>query len=810
MRFRQASDQVLHDIRFAVRVFGKSRGFAAAAVLTLALGIGLSTAVFTVADALLIRRLPVRDQDRIVVLWGEGHGRADWPLSLREAREFARRTHALEAVAFVSYYGATDKPIREGDHVSRVRQALVSGDFFDVLGVHPALGRALRPADDVPGAAHAIVLSYSAWQRRFGGDPRILGRRLLTHDDGTTFTVVGVMPQGFDYPAGTDYWAAGTATARQGNALYNDLHVVARLKPGATVSNARGDMTAFLGRPEAPSWEHDFRGAVHTLPQLVLGDTKPALLVFAAAAALLLLITCINVANLLLVRGLARAREIAVRTALGGSRGRIVAQLLTESAVLAVAGGALGVAVATAAAQGFVAFAPPGVPRLDEVHLNAAALLGAVTITAAAMLVFAVAPAAVASRVDPQRVLRADARQSASRRSRLVSETLVAGQVALALLVLSAAGLIARSLVNLEGAKLSFDPSHLLIGELSVPFNAFNTEAGQRALLDQLLPRLAGIPGVAAVSPVVAVPFSGSHGWDGALFAAGQSSEEIASNPMLNMDRVAPTYFATFGIPIVRGRGLADSDREGTPAVVVISETAARHFWPGGDPIGKRLFMGSKAVDTLTVVGVVPDTRYRDLRDARPSIYFPLHQASFLPVPMALAIRASGEPAALVPAIRRVLEETAPGVDLASAAPFDAFLAVPLAQPRLNAFLLAMFAGAAMVLAAVGVFGVVATMVRQRTREFGIRMALGADARDVRRLVVRRGLAIAAPGVAAGLVGALLANHLLTAMLYDVSPTDAPTLAAVSGLLLTVALAASLIPARATTRIDPIAALRAD
>ncbi len=799
-------DTLLQNIRVGLRSLRRIPGFAAIAILTLALGIGLSTAVFTVADALLLRRLPVRDQDRLVVLGSETRTGTRWAIGLDEAREFARRTRSLEQVAFFSYYGALAKPIREGDHVTRLRRSQVSGEFFGVLGVKPALGRALRPSDDVIGAAPVVVLSHAAWQRRFGGDGSVLGRQILTHDDDMEYTIVGVMPQGFDYPRGTDFWAPVVASTGASGVPYIALEAIGRLTPGATDVSARDELTAFLGRAEAPSWQRNLHGAVHGLPQLILGDTKPALLAFAAAAGLLLLITCINVANLLLVSGLARSREMAVRSALGGSQTRIVAQLMTESVLLATVGGALGVAVAGLAVRSFVAFAPAGVPRLDEVHLNATALAAAVAITAFAVLVFGLAPAVATSRVDLQQVLRSDMRQSASRRSRLVTEVLVAGQIALALFVLSSAGLIARSLMKLEGANLSFSPSHLLIGELALPVDQFGSEAKQLALLERLLPRLAAIPGVQAVSPVVAVPFS--QGWTGALSAEGQSVAEVAVNPMLNVEVVTPNYFTTFGIPILRGRGFADTDRAGAPAVVVISKRVARHFWPGGDAIGRRVLMGKE--DTLTVVGVVPDTRYRDLREARPSIYFPLRQSFFGFVPTVLAIRTKAAPAEAVPAIRRVISETEPDVDLASAAPFDAFFAAPLAQPRLNALLLAVFALAGVALAAVGLFGVMATMVRRRTRELGIRMALGATAGNVRRMVMHRGLAIATAGTLAGLLGSLAANRLLVAMLYEVSPTDGVTLAAVAALLLGVATIATFIPARSSTRIDPAIALRAE
>ena len=802
---------LLPDIRVGIRSLRRTPGFALTAILTLALGIGLATAVFTVADALLLRRLPVQEQDRLVVLWGRMPERDfAYPLGFDDAREFARRSRSLERVATFASWGAAPLPIRDADQISRLRRALVSGEFFNVLGVRPELGRALRPEDDVYGAAPVIVLSYAAWQRRFGGDSHVLGRQLVMYEDGVPYTIVGVMPQGLDYPRGTDFWTPVAASIAPKGLPFISLHVIGRLAPRATVTHARAEMTAFFGRAEALPWQRDLRGVVHTLPRLVLGDVLPALFVLAAASGLLLLITCINVASLLLVRGVGRFREIAVRSALGAGRGRLIVQLLIENGILAVAGSVLGIAVAAAAVQSFIAFAPAGVPRLDEIQLNATALAGAAAIAGLAMLLFGLAPAVMTSRVELERALRSDTRQSGSRRSRLATEGLVAGQVALALVVLSAAGLIAKSLLKLQRAELALEPSSLLIGELAVRYDQHDNAAKQRALLERLLPELRAIPGVRGVSPVVAIPFSGSAGWDGRPAAEGQSPEAVAANPMLNMDVVAPDYFKTLGVAVLRGRAFTDADREGAPAVVVVSQSAARHYWPGRDPIGRRLRMGAELERTLTVIGVVPDTRYRDLREARPSVYFPLRQSFFPFAPMALAIRTSGPPAEQVPAIRRVISETAPGVALTSAVSFETYLDGPLAQPRLNALLLAVFAGAAVVLAAVGLFGAMATMVRQRTRELGVRMALGANAGDLRRMVMGRGLTIAAIGSALGLIVALLVNRLLLGLLYDVTPTDPATLSAVTGFLIAVAAAASLIPARATTRIDPVVALRAE
>ena len=801
----------MNDLRFAFRSLRRTPGFVLTAILTLALGIGLASAVFTVADALLLRRLPIRDQDRVVVLWGERRDQAyTYPLGINDARAFERGSRSLERVASFAYEGSWPTPIRDGDQIYRLHGALVSGEFFDVLGAQPVLGRLLRPADDVWGAAPVVVLSYGAWQWRFGGDPHILGRQIVTYTDNVTHTIVGVMPQGLEYPRGTEVWAPIMRAIPPKSLSFGAVYLIGRLASGRGPVDARDELTAFYARPEGSPWERNTHGVVHSLARLVLGDTKPALLVFSAAAGLLLLITCTNVANLLLVRGFGRVREIAVRSALGAGRGHVVRQLLTENALLAAAGGALGIAVAAAAVRLFVAFAPRGLPRLVEIQVNAAALAGAVGITGIAMLIFALAPAIIASRVELEQVLRSDSRQSASRHSRLATETLVAGQIALALLVLSAAGLIARSLINLERTDLSFESSNLLIADLTLRGDVYDDARKQYAMLERLLPHLAAVPGVLAVSPAVADPFSGNGGWDGRPAAEGQTPEQAAANPVLNMEVATPDYFRTLAVPIVRGRGFTDADRAGAPGVVIVSQSTARHYWPGADPIGKRLRMGGKLEEVFTVVGVVPDTRYRDLRDARPSIYFPLRQSFFPFAPWTLAIRTTGSRADVVPPIRRVISETAPGVALVSAAPFGAFLAGPLAQPRLNALLLAVFAGAAVTLAAVGLFGAMATMVRQRTRELGVRMALGASGSRLRVMVMRRGLTIAGVGSALGLVGALLANRLLAALLYEVTPTDLVTLTAVTAFLIGIAALASLMPARSATRIDAVIALRAE
>jgi putative ABC transport system permease protein len=800
-------DSLWRTVRVGFRSLRRTPGFSVTAVLTLAIGIGLSTAVFTVAEALLIRRFPVADQDRIVLLWGEtADGRfKNFPLDYTDVRRFVGASRSLQRAAYLQFEQTWPTTFRDGDRISTLRQSLVSGDFFSVLGARPALGRALTPDDDLAGAAPVAVLSWTAWQRQFGGDRGVLGKRLTLHGSRVAFSIVGVMPQGLDYPRGVDFWAPIVPSTAPTALPLMAYDVIGRLAPGATPATARTEISSFF-RASGDAFMREVRGVVHTLPSLIIGDTRPAVIVFAAAVALLLLITCVNVATLLLVRGLGRAREIAVRTALGATRPQLVKQLLIENVVLALAGGAVGVALAFAVVRVFVAVAPPDLPRLDEIHVSSTALLGAVSITALALVVFAIAPAVLTSRVALVRMLRSGVRETASRRSRLTTESLVAAQLALAVVVLSAAGLIGRTLLELQRADLALDSSRLLVASLAIS-DQYGSVARQTAMLEAVDARLKVTPGVTELSPVVAVPFT--RGWDGRPKAEGQSEQDAATNPMLNMEVVGDRYFDALGTPVLRGRTFTAADRQGASPVVMLSESAARAYWPTGDPIGKRL-VGFEKDQFLTVVGVVPDTRFRDLRDPRATIYFPLRQSTFPFVPLSLVIRTTGDPASVVPSVRRAVEEAAPGVLVSNAAPFETFLTQPLAQPRLNALLLGVFAGAAVALAAIGLFGVMMTMVRQRTRELGVRMALGATAADLRSLVMGRGLLIAASGAAAGLIGALATNRLLSAMLYEVSPTDALTLTLVAGLLLCVAAVATLIPARSSTRIDPVVALRAD
>jgi predicted permease len=564
-------------------------------------------------------------------------------------------------------------------------------------------------------------------------------------------------------------------------------------------------MTRFFESTKAASWR--VTGVARSLTEDVVGNVGPAVLAFGAAAALLLLITCINVANLLLVRGLARIRELAVRAALGASRARLIAQLLIESGILAVAGGTCGALLAAAAVKGFVALAPADTPRLDEIHVGTPMLLGAIAVTTLAMLLFAVAPSIAASRAQAQAILRATpARSSGGRGFRRAAQMLVVGQIALAMLVLCVAGLVGRTLVSLERVPVAFDPARLLVVELALPKSDMGDAARQRTLVTQLSASIARIRGVRSVAPVYTTPFAAAGGVFGRIPAEGQTKDEQSRNPAVDYELASPTYFGAFGIPLLSGRAFTNDDREGSPSVAIVSVALARRYWPNESAIGKRLVRGPD--DRLTVVGVVGDTHYRDLRNPRPTLYLPLGQSPFPFSPTTLVVATDGRPATVVPTLQRLVADAAPGVAVASAMPLDAYLGGALAQPRMNALLLSLFAGASLALAAVGLFGVMATSVRLRSHELSIRLALGAAPAELRVAVLRHAFTIVTWGLGAGLVASLATTRVLRALLFGVSPTDVLTLGTAGALLLVVAFVAAYVPAVRAERMDPAAALR--
>lgn len=802
------------QLRFATRSLTRARGFAATASLTLALGIGLSTAVFSVANAILLRDLPVQDQNRVVLLWGETRDSkfSNFPLDLDGVREFQRGTRTLTDVAFFEFRGATPAPISFRDRARPTQLALVSGNFFDVLGASPALGRALRVEDDVAGAAPVVVLSHRAWRQHFGGDSGVVGQLATVIATGRSHRIVGVMPQGLEYPRGTDFWAPAIAYASAGGFLdMLSYDLVGRLRPSASPGQARTELTELFQRPlpgAAPAYGN-VRGVVHPLADEIFGDTKAAIVVVAMAAALLVLITCVNVANLQLVRALTRVREFAVRAAIGAGHARLVAQSLVESAILSLVGGLVGVALAVATVRAFVALAPAGMPRLDEVGVDPSALLASLAITTFTVLVAGVGPAIFNARVDAREVLHGGARTTRGSRTRLIAEGLVVAQIALAAVGVTAAALMTRSLVKLHRVDLSFAPEQLIVANLELRLDKLAGRARQERAVDAALARALSLPGVVAGAPTLAVPFSAAAGLiDGRLALPGQSAQEAASNPVLNLELASPDYFDVLGTPLLRGRAFTDADRDGTTPVIIVGTGVAQHFWPDADPIGQRLAMPGR---DLTVVGLVPDTRYRNLLEPRLTVYFPVKQSPFPVVASTLLIRTTAASSqSVISALRREITETEPSVSVINAATLDALLDQPLAQPRLNTAVIALFAVSALSLAIIGLFAVIATLVRQRTREIGIRMALGATSGHVRSMVMARGIGIATMGAVIGIGAAVMTNRLLATLLFDVTTTDPLTLGLVGLLIVVVAAAASFVPARWSTRIDPIIALRSE
>jgi len=745
------------------------------------------------------------------------------PVSRRQLATYRRETRTLSAVAGVGWDGPWSWYVRDPADSRRaiiLRSSVVTANLFDVLGVKPVVGRTLLPNDDVLGAPKVLVISHELWRREYGEDPAVLGKQLVDQYSGAPYTIVGVMPEGLAFERGADLWRPLNAqfpirADSDFDSLFGMVRVVGRLAPGVALGAARDEFAAFLRRDMAvrnPTLTGRLGAVANPLGDEVVGDVRAALRIVAAAVGLLLLITCVNVASLMLIRASGRISELAVRASLGATRARIVRQLVIEGTVLAAAGGAAGIVVAFGALRILVGIAPAQLPRISNVRLEGQTLAAAIVISLITVVVFALGPALSVSSGDLFSFVRSGARSlTGSRRARRGRNSLVVVQFALTLVVLAGAGLLARSLEHMQRLDLGFDESRLALVEVRFAENGRYTPRAISDVIDRLRVRLAALPGVSSVAAAIQTPFD-AGGIDGWVSAEGESSSQHTGDPFVDLEFVTPNFFRALGVRILAGRSFEDADVASTTPVVVISKSVADHYWPGQPAVGKRLhcFGGD---ELCPVVGVAGDTHYRDLVKPHLTVYRLSRQAPdpvFAPRVLLVGATGRGDPSQLLPSIRSAIATAEPEVTIGRAEPVKNLLRTPLAQPRFNAALVAVFAAVALILASIGIFGVLAFHVAQRTREIGIRHALGATPSELGRMMLGEGMGLAAIGVAAGLLVSLLATRSLRALLFDVAPTDPVALLGAAVLLLSCALAGVAIPARHAARVDPSSALRAE
>jgi putative ABC transport system permease protein len=814
------------DVRFGLRTLRKRPGFTLVAVLTLALGIGANSAIFSVVNAVVLRPLPYAAPERLVALWGNLNqkGFEEVELSAPEFADFrARGAHVFEDAA--AYYEGGFNMTGAGEP-ERVRGVYATAGLFSTLGVAPLKGRAYTAEEDRPGSNDVVVISHSLWRRRFNSDPAVAGKSVML--DGRACTVVGVMPADFRFPDNdTDIWKPAAFDAdllSPNNRGSHFMSAVARLKPGFDAGRA-GEEVAALARAQGEenpnSYPRGFGASIRPLAEEVVGrSVRTSLFVMLGAVGLVLLIACANVANLLLARAASRRKEVAVRTALGAGRARIMRQLMTESVLLSLAGGAAGLVLALWGVDLLVALAPEGTPRVGEVGLDARVVAFTFGVSLLTGVVFGLAPALHASKVDLNESLKEGGRGSGEGAGRgSLRGLLVVGEFALALVLLAGAGLLVKSFSRVLGESPGFDARGVLTMRLVLPQTKYRSYEEHRAFYSNLFGRLRALPGVEAVGANNLLPLNGNGG-SRTFLIEGRPVPPGQPKPEEQLRFVTPGYFASLRVPVLRGRDFDERDVQSAPRVAVVTRAMAERHWPGEEAVGKRIAYAGIArgqeqrPEWIEVVGVVGDVRHRGLDlESKPEIYVPVYQPLFSnrPVPplsLYVAVRTSGDAGALAASVRREVAAVDPEQPVANVRTMEERLAESVAQRRFNMTLLGIFACVALVLAGVGVYGVMAYAVARRTHEIGIRVALGARRGDVLRLVLRQGMWLALAGVAAGLVGAYAATRLMSGLLYGVSPTDPLTFAGVAALLAAVGLLACLVPARRATKVDPMVALR--
>ncbi|HEY9285305.1 MAG TPA: ABC transporter permease [Pyrinomonadaceae bacterium] len=811
---------LLQDLRYGVRMLAKKPGFTAVAVVTLALGIGANSAIFSVVNGLLLRPLPYRDSERLAIIWSHSPGAnvvQDWP-SPGQYAAIKEQAASFEEIAIAR---GTSMNLAGQASAERVGIVQVSSNLFGVLGVRPALGRAFLPEEDAPGRPPAAILSHGLWQRRFGGDPNVINQTVTLN--GQQGTVVGVMPA--DFSLGYDVMPTVGAVqqpdlllplpldeerrAAQGDENYN---LLGRLKPGATVAQAQAELDLAVRRleqqfPATYPPDRRFSFSVRPLLEQVVGDVRPALLVLLGAVGCVLLIACANVANLLLARATVREREMAIRAAMGAGRLRVVRQLLTESVVLSCAGGALGLLVAFWGLDALRALDPGNIPRLQNVGMDARVLAFTFAVSMLTGVLFGLAPALRGSKINLNETLKEGGRGTVGGGHRRLRNALVVSEVALSLVLLVGAGLLIRSFGRVQKVEPGFVPQGVLSMRLS---SAGTSYAGERSLTfyEELLGRVRALPGVEAAGTASILPLGGGIGW-GSITIEGYVPTTGQSQIQADQRTASEGYFEAMKVPLVAGRFFGAHDTKESAPVAIVDEHMARTYWPGADPVGKRIKRGGADGDApwLTVVGVVASVKQYALdADSRVTLYVPQRQSPS--GTMYVVARTSGDPAAAAASVAREVRAMDASVPIYDIKTMEQRLSESLARRRFAMSALGLFALVALLLAAVGIYGVMSYSVAQRQHEIGIRMAMGAQRRDVVWLVVGQGMVLAAAGVALGLAGALGLTRLMTGLLFGVTATDPVTFGGVALLLGAATLLACYLPARRATKVDPMVALR--
>ena len=802
-----------HHVPVAVRLLAKSPAFSALAALTLALGIGATTAIFGAVDAVLLSPLPFPDAERLVVPQSASRTDPDdtWSISYADHLDWS----AEGFFAGAAVYAQRDIDLAGRGEPLRVAAASVSEGFFGVLGAAPALGRGFLPEEHVEGAARRLVLSHGLWQRSFGGDPGVVGTALRVN--GEPAEVVGVLPPGLEHPPGTEVWMAMRVGVPDEDMLRRDNFIyqgIARLAPDASLASTRARLAALAARIERedPQARSEVTLTAVPLAEWLVGDDLPrALWVLLAAAAFVLLIGCVNIANLLLARGAARQRELAVRAALGASRGRLAGLLLAESLVLGAAGGLCGVLLAQVLTRALVALAPPGVPRLDEVALRGDVLAVAAGVSLLAAVAFGLVPALSGAAAQPGEALAAGGRRATSGpRGRRTRSLLVVVEVGLSVVLLVGAGLTLKSFALLRGVDVGFETRRLVTMSLVLPGARYEADADVARFYDELAERVAALPGVEAASAASALPVGGGGFYLGRAFLPeGRPEPPAGTEVQGHWNVVSPGTFGTFGIPLLAGRDFTETDGPDAPPVMIVNRRFATAMFGDTNPIGRRVRSWRDENVLREIVGVVGDVRYMDTA-AEPDalVYVPHGQDTWRS--MTLAVRTAQEPSGIAAAVRREVAAMDADLALGEVVTMEQAHARSLAGSRFTSLLLAAFAALAVALAAIGIYGVLSYTVALRTREIGVRMALGARRWDALRLILSEAAGLLAVGLVAGLAGAFALVRLMEKLLFEVKATDPWTFAAVAALLAGIGLFASFLPARRASAVPPTTALSAD